>query len=103
MCRSPAAGLLISGYALGVFVGAPILTLATRRLPRKAVLLALMAIFTLGNAACALAPNYDLADGRARGDLAGARHLLRRRLGGGHQPGARRTSAPRPSPRCSPA
>ncbi|WP_407177946.1 MFS transporter [Bradyrhizobium sp. STM 3562] len=56
----PAAGLLISGYALGVFAGAPILTLATRRMPRKAVLLALMAIFTLGNAACALAPNYAL-------------------------------------------
>jgi len=56
----PVAGLLISGYALGVFVGAPALTLATRRLPRKTVLLALMAIFTLGNAACALAPNYEL-------------------------------------------
>src|SRR3984893_2456485 len=52
------AGLLISGYALGVFVGAPVLTLASRRMPRKAVLLALMAIFTLGNAACALAPSY---------------------------------------------
>jgi DHA1 family inner membrane transport protein len=52
------AGLLISGYALGVFAGAPILTLATRRRPRKAVLLALMAIFTLGNAACAVAPSY---------------------------------------------
>ncbi|MCA1386283.1 MULTISPECIES: MFS transporter [Bradyrhizobium] len=56
----PVAGLLISGYALGVFVGAPVLTLATRRLPRKTVLLALMAIFTLGNAACALAPTYEL-------------------------------------------
>jgi MFS transporter, DHA1 family, inner membrane transport protein len=54
------AGLLISGYALGVFVGAPILTLATRRMPRKAVLLALMAIFTLGNIACAIAPSYGL-------------------------------------------
>ena len=54
------AGLLISGYALGVFVGAPVLTLATRRMPRKAVLLALMAIFTLGNAACAIAPTYGL-------------------------------------------
>jgi MFS transporter, DHA1 family, inner membrane transport protein len=54
------AGLLISGYALGVFVGAPILTLATRRMPRKAVLLALMAIFTIGNAACAMAPSYGL-------------------------------------------
>ncbi|MDB5686342.1 MAG: efflux protein [Rhizorhabdus sp.] len=52
------AGLLISGYALGVFVGAPVLTIASRRMPRKTVLLALMAIFTLGNAACALAPSY---------------------------------------------
>lgn len=53
-----AAGLLISGYALGVFAGAPLLTLATHRMPRKLVLLALMAIFTLGNLACAMAPNY---------------------------------------------
>jgi DHA1 family inner membrane transport protein len=55
-----AAGLLISGYALGVAVGAPVLTVATRKLPRKTVLLALMAIFTLGNLACALAPNYEM-------------------------------------------
>lgn len=54
----PAAGLLISAYALGVVIGAPLLTLGTRRLPRKSVLIALMAIFTLGNAACALAPDY---------------------------------------------
>lgn len=53
-------GLLISGYALGVFVGAPVLTLATRKLPRKQVLILLMAIFTLGNIACALAPSYGL-------------------------------------------
>lgn len=53
-----AAGLLISGYALGVFVGAPLLTTATRRLPRKTVLVALMLIFTLGNIACAIAPDY---------------------------------------------
>ncbi|WP_424812947.1 MFS transporter [Roseococcus sp. YIM B11640] len=52
------AGLLISGYALGVFVGAPVLTLATRRMPRKLVLVALMGIFTLGNIACAIAPDY---------------------------------------------
>jgi MFS transporter, DHA1 family, inner membrane transport protein len=50
--------LLISGYALGVFVGAPLLTAATSRVPRKTALLALMAIFTLGNIACALAPDY---------------------------------------------
>lgn len=54
------AGLLISGYALGVFVGAPLLTATTSRLPRKTVLLLLMAIFTLGNVACAIAPNYAL-------------------------------------------
>ena len=56
----PMAGLLISGYALGVFVGAPLLTLATHRLPRKTVLVALMVVFTLGNLACALAPSYAL-------------------------------------------
>lgn len=55
-----AAGLLISGYALGVVVGAPILTVATGGWPRKTVLLALMAIFIAGNAACALAPSYTL-------------------------------------------
>ncbi|WP_077033060.1 MFS transporter [Pelomonas sp. KK5] len=54
------AGLLISGYALGVFAGAPLLTAAMARVPRKTALLALMAIFTLGNVACALAPNYGL-------------------------------------------
>ncbi|HET7837884.1 MAG TPA: MFS transporter, partial [Variovorax sp.] len=55
-----AAGLLISGYALGVAVGAPLLTIASRRLPRKTVLLGLMAIFTLGNIACAMAGSYEL-------------------------------------------
>ncbi|MBS1182513.1 MAG: arabinose transporter permease [Proteobacteria bacterium] len=53
-----AAGLLISGYALGVVVGAPVLTVLSARWPRKTVLLALMAIFVAGNAACALAPSY---------------------------------------------
>ncbi|PRD42523.1 MFS transporter [Phyllobacterium phragmitis] len=52
------AGLLISGYALGVVAGAPVLTAMTSRWPRKAVLLGLMVIFTIGNAACALAPDY---------------------------------------------
>jgi len=54
------AGLLISGYALGVFVGAPLLTAAMARVPRKTALLVLMAIFTLGNLACALAPSYGV-------------------------------------------
>lgn len=52
------AGLLISGYAFGVFAGAPAITLATRKLPHKVVLLGLMGIFTLGNLACALATSY---------------------------------------------
>jgi DHA1 family inner membrane transport protein len=53
-----AAGLLISGYALGVVVGAPIMTIATARWPRKTVLLVLMGVFTIGNLACAIAPDY---------------------------------------------
>ncbi|MBB5359493.1 DHA1 family inner membrane transport protein [Rhodanobacter sp. ANJX3] len=53
-----AAGLLITGYALGVFVGAPLLTAATSRLHRKTALVALMVIFTVGNLTSALAPNY---------------------------------------------
>lgn len=53
-----AAGLLISGYALGVVVGAPILGALTGRWSRKTLLLALMVVFTLGNLACALAPDY---------------------------------------------
>lgn len=56
----PTAGLLMTGYALGVFVGAPILTLATRRLPKKTTLLVLMAIFTLGNILAAIAPTYGI-------------------------------------------
>ncbi len=55
-----AAGLLISGYALGVVAGAPIMTALTARWPRKTALLGLMVIFTIGNAACALASNYEL-------------------------------------------
>lgn len=52
------AGLLVSGYALGVFAGAPVLTVLSRRMPRKTVLLGLMAIYTVGNIACAMAPDY---------------------------------------------
>ena len=55
-----AAGMLVSVYAFGVFLGAPVLTVATRRMPRKTVLIALMAIYTIGNLICALAPNYDV-------------------------------------------
>ena len=54
------AGLLISGYALGVVFGAPTLTVLTGRWPRKSVLAGLMAIFIIGNAICALSPNYTI-------------------------------------------
>lgn len=54
------AGTLISGYAIGVVIGAPVLTVLTMRWPRKRTLVVLMAIFVVGNAACALAPNYEL-------------------------------------------
>ena len=54
----PSAGLLVSGYALGVTVGAPLVAIATARLRRKTALISLMGLFILGNLACALAPGY---------------------------------------------
>jgi DHA1 family inner membrane transport protein len=56
----PAAGLLVTGYALGVVVGAPIIAIATASMPRKPVLVALAALFALGNLLCAVAPTYGL-------------------------------------------
>lgn len=56
----PQAGYLVSGYAMGVVVGAPIVAMATAGIPRKTALLALMALFTIGNLGCALAPDYWL-------------------------------------------
>lgn len=56
----PTAGLLVSGYALGVMAGAPLLTLTTGRVPRKLLLMGLMGLFTLGNALSALAPSYGI-------------------------------------------
>ncbi|MFD6169517.1 MFS transporter [Streptomyces coeruleorubidus] len=55
-----AAGWLISGYALSVAVGAIALTAATARLPRKQVLLGLVALFVVGNLLSAIAPNYPV-------------------------------------------
>ena len=46
----PSAGLLVSLYALGVTIGAPVLTAMADRVPRKTLLLLLLALFTLGNA-----------------------------------------------------
>lgn len=55
----PSAGLLVSLYALGVAVGAPLLTALTGRVPRKPLLLGLMALFTLGNLVAWQAPGYQ--------------------------------------------
>ncbi|GKS84177.1 MFS transporter [Acidovorax sp. SUPP1855] len=54
----PSAGLLVSLYALGVAVGAPVLTALTGKVPRKALLLSLMALFTAGNLLAWQAPGY---------------------------------------------
>jgi DHA1 family inner membrane transport protein len=54
----PAAGHVISAYALGVVVGAPLIAVLAAKLPRKGLLLSLMAAFGLGNAASALALDY---------------------------------------------
>ena len=54
----PSAGLLVSLYALGVAVGAPLLTALTGKLPRKMLLLSLMVLYTLGNLLAWKAPGY---------------------------------------------
>ncbi|APR68968.1 MFS transporter [Acinetobacter haemolyticus] len=54
----PSAGLLITGYALGVMIGAPIMTLWFGGYARRNALILLMAIFTIGNLIAAFAPNY---------------------------------------------
>ncbi|WEF33672.1 MFS transporter [Pseudoduganella chitinolytica] len=54
----PSAGLLVSLYALGVAVGAPVLTALTGKLPRKLLLLALMVLFSAGNLLAWQAPGY---------------------------------------------
>jgi predicted MFS family arabinose efflux permease len=55
----PSAGLLVSLYALGVAIGAPVLTALTGRVPRKLLLLALMLLFTAGNLVAWMAPGYE--------------------------------------------
>jgi len=56
----PAAGLVVSAYALGVLVGAPLMTLASARIPRRRLLVGLMAIFTLGNLLAAISDSYAM-------------------------------------------
>ncbi|MGY4710029.1 MFS transporter [Mycolicibacterium sp. CBM1] len=56
----PVAGHVISAYALGVVVGAPVIAALTAKFNRKAVLMTLMAVFAMGNVATALAPSYSV-------------------------------------------
>ncbi len=56
----PTAGLLISAYALGVMIGAPLMTLTTGRVPRRTLLILLAGIFTLGNLLAAVSTGYGM-------------------------------------------
>ncbi|AOH84351.1 MFS transporter [Sphingomonas panacis] len=56
----PAAGLLISAYALGVMIGAPLMTLTTGQVPRRTLLIGLAGIFTAGNLLAAVSDSYAL-------------------------------------------
>ena len=55
----PSAGLLVSLYAVGVAIGAPILTALTGRWNRKIVLMSLMGLFVIGNLLAWQAPSYE--------------------------------------------
>jgi DHA1 family inner membrane transport protein len=56
----PSAGLLVSFYAIGVAIGAPVLTALTARIPRKQLLISLMLLFIAGNTLAVLSPGYYL-------------------------------------------
>ncbi|MCX4909262.1 MFS transporter [Streptomyces sp. NBC_00878] len=55
----PTAGHLVSAYAIGVVIGAPLLAAVTARMSRRKVLIGLMVLFVMGNALSALAPDYS--------------------------------------------
>jgi len=59
----PDAGLLVSLYAMGVVVGAPVLAMLTSAWPRRAALIGLSLVFLVGNLLCAAAPTYGLLMG----------------------------------------
>ncbi|MBB4439410.1 MULTISPECIES: MFS transporter [Rhizobium] len=54
----PQAGWLVTGYALAVAIGAPVMAISTAKLKRRTALIALMAFFIAGNLLCALASDY---------------------------------------------
>lgn len=90
----PAAGMLVTGFALAVVFGGPLLTIATVGMGRKTLLLALMGLFVGGNAAAAVAPTYaTLMAGRVFSALAfgaffGVANVVAVRLVDGERQGA---------------
>jgi DHA1 family inner membrane transport protein len=82
----PTAGWLVTAYALGVVVGAPVLTAAAHRFSRRQVLIALMVLFTLGHVLSALAPTFGILAGSrvvsalTHGAYFGASALVARQL-----------------------
>ena len=78
----PSAGHVISAYALGVVVGAPVIAALSARLPRKALLMGLMAAFLLGNVLTAARARLPHPAGCPVRQRPAARRLLRRRLAG---------------------
>ncbi|MFD6528555.1 MFS transporter [Streptomyces sp. NPDC060184] len=56
----PTAGFLVTGYALGVVVGAPLMTLLGTKVSRKRMLMLLMGLFIIGNVVSALAPVFGV-------------------------------------------
>ncbi|MFJ2911510.1 MFS transporter [Streptomyces sp. NPDC087228] len=72
----PTAGLLVSGYALGMVVGAPLLTVLGAKLPRRRLLLWLVGLFTAAGLLSALTPGYEvLLVGRVLSALAGGAYV----------------------------
>ncbi|WP_019073387.1 MFS transporter [Streptomyces hokutonensis] len=56
----PTAGLLVTGYALGVVIGAPLMTVLGTKVPRKRMLMLLMGLFIVGNLLSAVAPSFSV-------------------------------------------
>lgn len=92
----PTAGHLVSGYALGVVLGAPVMTVLGTRVSRKRMLMLLMGLFIAGNVVSALAPTFGLMlTGRVVASLAhGAFFGIGSVVAAGS---SRRTSGPAPS------
>ena len=92
---SPRPGTSSPAYALGVVVGAPVIAALGARLPRRALLVGLMAAFLVGNALSALAPGYRTLLVARFLERPAARRLLRRRLAGRRLAGGAAPAGPR--------